>query len=118
MESSSLLDDILAEFKEEFGYSLIDANPDCDYWVFQRTVEGSNTHKLILEDHRWERGENDFNPDKDIGDWLIFSMLTDDERGWFGNYVETQYPLTYSEYRMIEKIIKELENSHDQETDN
>lgn len=106
------METILTEFKEKFGYELIKEDPGCDYWVFQRTVEGCNTHQLILEDHRWERGEKDFNPNKDIGDWLIFSMLTDDERGWFGNYVETQYPLTYSEYQMIERIIKELEKRY------
>ena len=107
--SNSQVDDILSEFKSTFGYTLAKPEPGTGYWVFQRTVEGNHTQELILEDHRWERGERDFNPKRDTGDWLIFSMLIDDERDWFGRFVQTQYPLTYSEYKMIEKIIHELE---------
>ena len=59
----------------------------------------------------------DFNPNIDVGDWLIFSMIMDSERDWFGRFVDTQYPLTYSEYKPIEKIIKEIERRNDKESE-
>jgi hypothetical protein len=108
--NSEKLNKLLEQFKNVYGYELVEANKDCDYWKFKRTAEGHN-HILILEDHRWEIDRPDFDIDKDIGDWLIFSMLTDYERDWFGRFVETQYPLTYTEYKMIEKIIHELEKT-------
>ena len=90
---------LLFGFKEKFNYELTEINYNCKFWVFKRTVEDSSTHQLILEDHR---------EDVDIGDWLIFSYLIEysDYDDW---YTETQYPLTYSEYKFIEKIIHELE---------
>ena len=113
--SSSRLDELLKEFHRKFGYEMVKRNDHLDYVKFQRTVEQNNTHELLLEDHRWERMEKDFDPQRDIGDWLIFSYLIDDERDWFGRFVETQYPLTYSEYKMIEEIIYELEKRYEQE---
>lgn len=103
------IDILLDEFKEKFGFELIEKNEDLEYWVFERKTELDETHRLILEDHRWELAMDGFNPKKDIGDWLIFSELTDSERDWFGRFIETQYPLTYAEYKFIEKIIQELE---------
>jgi len=96
------------ELKSRFGYRLIEKNDECGYLKFERTAEGCK-HLLILEDHRWELMRSDFDPDTDIGDWLIFSMLTNNERDWFGNFVDTQYPLTYAEYKLIEEIIHEVE---------
>lgn len=110
MKNSEKLNELLVKFKNVYGYELVEDNKDCGYWKFERTAEGCN-HVLILEDHRWELNREDFDPDTDIGDWLIFSMLTNDERGWFGNFVETQYPLTYTEYKLIEEIIHELEKA-------
>lgn len=109
-ENSEKLNELLVQFKNVFGYELVKADKDCDYWKFERTAEGYN-HVLILEDHRWELKMDDFDGDTDIGDWLIFSMLTNCERDWFGHFVDTQYPLTYTEYRMIEAIINELEKN-------
>jgi hypothetical protein len=97
---STELKALLFDFKKKFNYEITKINRECKFWVFERIVEDSRTHQLILEDHR---------EDVDIGDWLIFSYLIDDERNWYGNYIETQYPLTYSEYKFIEKIINELE---------
>lgn len=96
------LSDIGFHVKEEFTL-------DTDYIVLERTVEGANTHQVTIEDHRWEASEEDFSKERDIGDWLIFSCLTDDERDWFGRYVETQYPLTLSEIHLIEELISCLE---------
>ena len=108
MEISEKLNDLFDEFQSRFGYQLTEKNDECGYLKFERTVEGCN-HLLILEDHRWELKREDFDPDTDIGDWLIFSMLTNEERDWFGHFVETQYPLTYKEYKLIEEIIHEIE---------
>lgn len=108
IENYEKLYGLFKEFENRFGYHLTEKNDDCGYFKFERTAEGHN-HLLILEDHRWELKREDFDPDTDIGDWLIFSMLTNNERGWFGNFVDTQYPLTYKEYKLIEAIIHELE---------
>lgn len=97
---STELKALLFDFQEKFDYKIEKINRKCKFWVFKRTVEDSCTHQLILEDCR---------EDVDIGDWLIFSSLIDDERNWDGYYIETKYPLTYSEYKFIEKIIHELE---------
>ena len=102
------LDDLIVRFRNVYGYKMVERNQECRYLKFERTVEGHN-HILIIEDHRWELAREDFDPDTDVGDWLIFSMLTNLERDWFGHSVESQYPLTYSEYRFIEEIIHELE---------
>lgn len=107
-EEKSLFD-LLDELKNQFGYTCEMKYDELDYIKFERKVDGDHTHVVLLEDHRWERGRPDFNPKKDVGDWLIFSMLTDDERGWFGNYIDSQYPLSYSEYKLFEKIIHKLE---------
>lgn len=108
MENSEKLNGLFDELESRFGYQLTEKNDKCGYLKFERTAEGYN-HMLILEDHRWELMREDFDPDTDIGDWLIFSMLTNNERDWFGNFVYTQYPLTYTEYKLIEGIIHELE---------
>ena len=79
------------------------------YIVLERTVGQYNTHRLTIEDRRYERAEKDFDPRRDIGDWLIFSSLTDDERDWFGRFVETQYPLKLEEVHLIEELITCLE---------
>lgn len=112
MWNSEKLDTLLAKLKHGFGYQLVEKNKDCDYLKFERTAEGCN-HVVIIEDHNWELSRSDFDPDTDIGDWLIFSMLTNDKRDWFGNFVETQYPLTYSEYKIFEAIIHELEKKEE-----
>ena len=79
------------------------------YIVLERTVEQYNTHRVVIEDHCYERAEKDFDPKRDIGDWVIFSCLTDDERDWFGRFVETQYPLTLKEVHLLEELIACLE---------
>lgn len=112
MENSEKLNELFNELKSRFGYRLTEKNDECRYLKFERTAEGYN-HMLILEDHRWELMREDFDPDTDIGDWLIFSMLTNNERDWFGNFVDTQYPLTYTEYKLIEGIIHELEKANE-----
>ena len=106
---SEELKGILDEFKTLFGYELEEMNEDLEYVIFERSVERNHTHRLILEDHTWEKTWKNYNPKTDIGDWLIFSELTDMDRDWFGHFVDTQYPLTYTEYKTIEKIIKILE---------
>lgn len=108
MDSNSQLDELLAEFKERFGYELDEKDDDLRYVLFKRIVNGGDTHVVILEDHRWELEAN-FDPEIDVGDWLIFSEIKNGERDWFGHYIDTQYPLTYEEYKLIEKIIHELE---------
>ena len=115
MENSKKINDLFDEFESRFGYQLTEKNDKCCYLKFERTVEGCH-HLLILEDHRWELMREDFNPDTDVGDWLIFSMLTNDERDWFGRFVDTQYPLTYTEYTIIERIIQELEDEDGKST--
>lgn len=121
MEISKELKELLDGFKEQFGYELKTINVENDeilektfieYLVFERTTVENNHQELTLEDHRWEKSCEDFDPKKhpaDIGDWLIFSYITDEDRDWFGNFVNTQYPLTYSEYKIIEKIIQQCE---------
>ena len=102
---------IIREMKYRFDYEMEMYDDDCNYILFKRTTEG-RTHALVIEDHTFERSQRDFDPQKDTGDWLIFSMLLDDERGWFGNYVETQYPLTLGEFKLIERLIKAINESH------
>lgn len=99
------LNDIGFQVKEE--YTLDNA-----YVVLERTVKGHNTHQVILEDHRWERFEKDFDPERDVGDWLIFSYLIDEERDYFGHFVETQYPLTLTEVHLIKEVIEYLEDKN------
>lgn len=103
------LEKLLKDFKDRYKYSLVEINDDLEYVVFKRIVERNKTHTLTLEDHRWELEMSNFDPDTDIGDWLIFSELENSERDWFGHFIPTQYPLTLSEYKFIEEIIKELE---------
>ena len=101
------LENILYDFMER-GFSG-EINEDFLEAVFTRTVERNCTQKLIIEDHRWEKTLPDYDTEKDVGDWLIFSCLIDDERDYFGHYVETQYPLTLSEYSLIATLIDVLE---------
>ena len=96
-EAIQKLEDIGFKVKKEYDL-------DSQYIVLERTVEQNNTHRVEIEDHRYERAEKDFDPKRDIGDWLIFSSLTDDERDWFGCFVETQYPLKLEEVRLIEEL--------------
>ena len=96
------LEDIGFKVKEEYDL-------DSQYIVLERTVEQYNTHQVVIEDHRYERAEKDFDPRRDTGDWLIFSSLTDDERDWFGHFVETQYPLKLEEVHLLEELIACLE---------
>ena len=105
MKNSEKLNGLFNELKIRFGYQLTEKDDRCGYLKFERKVEGGN-HILIIEDRRWERTREDLDPYTDVVDWLIFSMFTNCERDWF---VETQYPLTYTEYRIIEAIIHELE---------
>lgn len=104
------LEDIGFKVKEEYTLRSY-------YIVLERTVEQYNTHQVVIEDHRHERAEKDFDPKRDIGDWLIFSSLTDDERDWFGRFVETQYPLKLKEVRLIEELISCLEEKCEQMLD-
>lgn len=91
----------------DIGFKVItDYTDETAHIVLERTVEGNKTHRVILEDHRWEKFEKDFDPERDVGDWLIFSFLTDDERDYFGRFIETQYPLSLEEVHLIEKLIK------------
>lgn len=108
---SSPLDDLISEFHLKFDFDIAEFNDDCQYFKFERSVNDGDHHVVILEDHRWEAERPDFDPKVDIGDWVIFSMLDNAERDWFGRFVESQYPLTYSEYQMLEKIIKEVERT-------
>ena len=112
--SSRLDPELLTEFKDKFGYELKKKDDDLNYVLFERTVEDGDNHVLILEDHRWEREEANFDPDFDVGDWLIFSMLKDSAIDWYGQRISEQYPLTYEEYKLIEKIIHDLEKANEQ----
>lgn len=95
---------------EEIGFKVKKEYTLSSYYiVLERTVEQCNTHNVTIEDHRYERAEKDFDPKRDVGDWLIFSSLTDDERDWFGRFVETQYPLTLEEVHLLEELIACLE---------
>lgn len=114
MELSSRLVDILTDFKEKFGYKLVEHNEPCKYYVFERTTVEEFLEKVILEDHRWEAKEEGFDPRKnpyDVGDWLIFAMTTEFDDGQTNEF---PYGLTYSEYKMIERIILELERCDEQ----
>ena len=121
MDISKKLQSILDGFKEQFGYELKKINSEddvyIDYLVFERKTLDGNHQNLTIEDHTWEKSRPDFDPKNhvnDIGDWLIFSYLTDDVRDWFGRYTETQYPLTYTEYKIIERIIQQIEKENGQ----
>ena len=95
---------------EEIGFKVKEEYTLRSYYiVLERTVEQYNTHRLIIEDHRHEQAAKDFDPRRDIGDWLIFSLLIDDTRDWFGHFVETQYPLKLEEVHLIEELITCLE---------
>ena len=107
MNYSSNLNDILEKFSA-IGFSVKELTENADEIILERTVERNNTHQITLEDHRWERACG-FDPKRDVGEWLIFSMLTDDERDWFGHFVETQYPLTLPEIKLVEELIDALE---------
>ena len=127
-EVSEKLKTIFDEFKAQFGYELKELVSDddvllgrtyIDYMVFERIAEGHH-HVLILEDHTWEKSCEDFDPKNhpwDVGDWLIFSYLKDDVRDWFGHFTDTRYPLTYTEYKMIEKIILQIEKEQTEGND-
>ena len=105
----SAYDEVIAKLND-IGFQIkTDYTLDTSYISLERTVEHHNTHQIVIEDHRWEAAEKDFDPKRDCGDWLIFSSLTDDERDYFGRFVETQYPLELSEIHLIEELIVCLE---------
>ena len=104
----SKYEEILQKF-EEIGFKILEQYTlDSSDIIMERELDG-NTHRLIIEDHRWERAERDFDPTRDVGDWLIFSGFTDDERDYFGHYVTTQCPLTLCEVHLVEELIHVLE---------
>lgn len=116
MDISEELKSIVNKLKMEFGYELTrvskEDDVDIDHLLFERATPEGNHQKLIIEDHTWERFLPDFDPEHhpwEVGDWLIFSYLTDDVRDWFGRYTETQHPLTYTEYRLIDRLIRQIE---------
>ena len=49
------MNDTITELNHKFGYELKEKNDDCQYLKFERTVNGDETHVLIIEDHRWEK---------------------------------------------------------------
>lgn len=67
---------------------------------FEKQEEGS-IHQVVLEDHR---------EDEDIKDWLIFSELKDDDTNWFGQKINSPYPLTLSELTAFGTFIKAFQN--------
>ena len=81
----------------ENGYETFERNK---YLCFEKQAEGS-IHQVILEDHR---------EDEDIKDWLIFSELKDDETDWFGQKINSPYPLTLSELTAFGTFIKAFQN--------
>lgn len=102
-------DEIISAFNK-IGFKVkAEYEPDTTYIILERLVEGTKIHQVILEDHRWEKAEEDFDPKNDIGEWLIFSFLINDVRDYYGHFVETQYPLTLPEIHLIEKLIEVLE---------
>ena len=69
-------------------------------YIFFERNEDDSIHVVFLEDHR---------DDENVKDWLIFSELKDEETDWFGNRINTPYPLTLSEIKAFENFIKEFE---------
>lgn len=113
-KSINYYDEIIQKFNN-VGFSVMTHYTlETAYIVLERTVERNKTHQITLEDHRWEKAEKDFDPKRDVGDWLIFSCLTDDQRDYFGRFVETQYPLTFDELHLIEQLIYALEEKQQQ----
>lgn len=100
---------------EKIGYVLDSENYDVGTNSFSvalcKNEPDGTSHIIIIEDHRWERNEPDFieGEPNNVGDWLIFSLAKDSEVNWFGNALDEQYPLTLTEYRYIENLIKNLE---------
>lgn len=105
---------------EKLGFKLIeDYLYDTADYIFERQVENDYyTQRLVIEDHRYEKRMKDFDPDKDIGDWALFSSLIDEERDYFGHYVETQYPITLAEMRLFLQLIEETEAESTEEIQN
>jgi len=116
--------DLFEEFKEKFGFEYDDERSApyynnyviMGYVVFKRHVEQDECmHTVILENLTNEKKDPDFDPKLDIGDWLIFSSIKDDNDDP-DNENELQYPLTLSEYKFIERIIQALEAEFATET--
>lgn len=89
-----------------------DKEVDAGYFKFQKTESDGSHHVVVLEDHRWEKAEENFDPIRnpfDIGEWLIFSYTDNQERDYFGRFVETQYPLTLPEMEAFINLCKAFE---------
>ena len=107
---------IINEFLK-IGYSLLEENVDLGTgsidFIFQKNETNFNNaiHRLEIEDHTWECVMKDYDPinGHDIGDWLIHSYAKNGERDWFGHWINTDYPLTRNEYKLIEKLISCVE---------
>ena len=109
---------------EDFGYSVKEKpeNMDVDagYFTFEKTEYNRDHHVVTIEDHRWERISENFDPINnpyDIGEWLIFSCIDNDERDYFGRFVETQYPLTLPEVEAFLSLIRAFEEEQNANND-
>lgn len=91
----------------KLGFELEEDNNDLLYYKFKRQ-KGKDLQILLLEDHTWEK-EEDFDPDHDIGDWLVFSYCPNDTRDYFGHFVALQYPLSLGEMKAISLSISKIE---------
>lgn len=108
------MEELLNKLKSEYHFNLVEEDKMCNYWIFERRVEGdTETHMVTLEDHRWEKEEptykNYLDGGLDIGDWLIISESKDSTIDWYGSKISESYPLTLGETMLFIEIIKELE---------
>lgn len=89
------------QIKSDFGFETEGWDNTLRCIIFRRTANHSETHEVILEDHR---------DNEHVEDWLIFSYLKDNLIDWYGQKDNEQYPLELREYRTFANFICILEN--------
>lgn len=116
------IDELFDKLKNDYKFAITkftkDCYKDCRCWIFERKVErDTETHKVTLEDHRWEKEAPNYKDvldgGLDIGDWLILSELIDSDTDWYGSKISKPYPLTLGEMSAFIGIIKELEKEYE-----
>ena len=110
------MEDILNKIKE-LGFAIEQTyeDPDGGWYTFTRKTKDGTIHKVTIEDHRWEKACEDFDPENnlcDIGDWLIFSEATNDTRDFYGNLISTPYGMTKTELLLFLELTDTLEKTH------
>ena len=108
------IEEAIKFIEDTFGFKCterIDIETGEKWYEFERTHHGYH-HVVIIEDHRWERVSEDFDPVNnpyDVGEWLIFSYTDNSCRDYFGHEIEEQQPLTAPEMYAFLALTKAYE---------